>query len=36
MHLGYALIDSELDLHRFFIFNAMLIFGVALLGIVQS
>jgi len=36
MYLGYALIDSELDLRRFFIFNAMLIFAVALLGIAQS
>jgi len=36
MYLGYALMDSELDLRRFFIFNAMLIFAVALLGIAQS
>ncbi len=36
MYLGYALMDSELDLRRFFMFNAMLIFAVASLGIAQS
>jgi len=36
MYLGYALIDSEQDLRRFFTFNAMLIFAVAALGIAQS
>ena len=36
MYLGYALMDSELDLRRFFMFNAMLIIVVASLGIAQS
>ena len=36
MYLGYALIDSEQDLRRFFTFNAMLIFVVAALGIAQA
>jgi hypothetical protein len=36
MYLGYALIDSEQDLRRFFMFNALLLLGVASLGIAQS
>jgi len=36
MYLGYALMDSELELRKFFVFNALLIFAVALLGIAQS
>src|SRR4030095_266434 len=36
MYLGYALMDSEQDLRRFFMFNALLILGVASLGIAQS
>ncbi len=36
MYLGYALVDSELELRKFFMFNALLIFVVAMLGIVQS
>jgi hypothetical protein len=36
MYLGYALIDSELDLRKFFMFNALLIFVVSMLGIAQS
>jgi hypothetical protein len=36
MFLGYALIDSEQDLRRFFMFNAILILLVSCLGIAQS
>jgi hypothetical protein len=36
MYLGYALMDSEQDLRRFFIFNAVLILLVCCLGIAQS
>jgi hypothetical protein len=36
MHIGYALVDSELELRKFFMFNALLIFVVAILGIAQS
>jgi hypothetical protein len=36
MYLGYALMDSEQDLRLFFTFNAILILGVASLGIAQS
>jgi len=36
MYVGYALIDSELDLRKFFMFNALLIFVVSFLGIAQS
>src|SRR5579863_9662218 len=36
MYLGYALIDTEADLRKFFMFNALLIFAVSALGIVQS
>jgi len=36
MFVGYSLIDSELDLHRFFSFNTVLILIVNLLGIAQS
>jgi hypothetical protein len=36
MYLGYALLDSERDLRRFFSFNVVLILGVAGLGIAQS
>jgi hypothetical protein len=36
MYLGYALIDSESDLRRFFMFNALLILAVGCLGIAQS
>jgi hypothetical protein len=36
MYLGYALIDSELALRRFFMFNAALLFIVGGLGIAQS
>jgi hypothetical protein len=36
MFLGHALVDSELELRKFFMFNAVLIFVVALLGIAQS
>lgn len=36
MYLGYALMDSEQDLRRFFMFNVMLILLVAGLGIAQS
>jgi hypothetical protein len=36
MYLGYALIDSELELRKFFMFNAALIFVVASLGVAQS
>ncbi|HET8966537.1 MAG TPA: hypothetical protein VFN20_10005 [Candidatus Acidoferrum sp.] len=36
MYLGYALIDSELELRRFFMLNAALLFIVGGLGIAQS
>jgi hypothetical protein len=36
MYLGYSLIDSEQDLRRFFMFNAILILLVSSLGIAQS
>ena len=36
MNLGYALMDSEQDLRRFFTFNAILILLVSCLGIAQS
>src|SRR5215471_2561993 len=36
MYLGYALIDSERELRRFFMFNARLLLVVAGLGIAQS
>jgi hypothetical protein len=36
MYLGYALMDSEQDLRRFFMFNAVLILLVSCLGIAQS
>jgi hypothetical protein len=36
MYLGYALMDSEQDLRRFFMFNAVLILLVCSLGIAQS
>ena len=36
MFVGYSLIESELDLHRFFSFNTVLILIVNLLGIAQS
>jgi O-antigen ligase len=36
MYLGYALIDSELDLRRFFMFNAALLLVVGGLGIAQA
>jgi hypothetical protein len=36
MYLGYALMDSEQDLRRFFMFNAVLILLVSSLGIAQS
>lgn len=36
MYLGYALIDSELDLRKFFMFNALLIFVVSMLGTAQA
>jgi len=36
MFLGYALIDSEQDLRRFFMFNAILILLVSCPGIAQS
>lgn len=36
MYLGYALIDSEQELRRFFTFNALFLLGVGLLGIAQS
>jgi hypothetical protein len=36
MYLGYALIDSELDLRRFFMFNAVLLLVVGALGIAQA
>jgi hypothetical protein len=36
MYVGYALIDSEEDLRRFFTFNSILIIAVVGLGIAQS
>ena len=36
MYLGYALMDSEQELRRFFVFNGILILAVASLGIAQS
>jgi hypothetical protein len=36
MYLGYALMDSEQDLRRFFMFNAVLLLLVCGLGIAQS
>ena len=36
MYLGYALIDSEIELRRFFMFNAVLLLVVAGLGIAQA
>src|SRR5258708_28265665 len=36
MFVGYSLIESDLDLHRFFSFNTALILIVNLLGIAQS
>lgn len=36
MYLGYALVDSEQDLRRFFMFNAFLILAVGSLGIAQA
>ena len=36
MYLGYALMDSEKDLRRFFMFNAVLLLVVAGLGIAQA
>src|SRR6266480_1302532 len=36
MYLGYALMDSERDLRRFFMFNAFLILAVGSLGIAQA
>lgn len=36
MYLGYALVDSELELRRFFLFNAVLLLIVGGLGIAQS
>jgi hypothetical protein len=36
MYMGYALVNSEQELRRFFMFNALLILGVGLLGIAQS
>jgi hypothetical protein len=36
MYLGYALIDSERELRRFFVFNSLLLIAVAALGIAQS
>jgi hypothetical protein len=36
MYLGYALVDSEQDLRRFFMFNAFLILVVGSLGIAQA
>jgi hypothetical protein len=36
MYLGYALMDSEQDLRRFLMFNAILALAVASLGIAQS
>jgi hypothetical protein len=34
MYLGYALVDSELDLRKFFMFNALLVFVVAIVGLI--
>jgi hypothetical protein len=36
MYLGYALMDTEADLRKFFMFNIVLIFIVSVLGIAQS
>jgi hypothetical protein len=36
MYLGYALMDTEADLRKFFMFNALLIVAVSALGIAQS
>ena len=36
IYLGYALIDSELELRRFFMFNALLLLVVGGLGIAQA
>src|SRR5207249_3061963 len=36
MYLGYALVDSEPDLRRFFMFNVFLILVVGSLGIAQA
>jgi hypothetical protein len=36
MYLGYALVNSEQELRRFFTFNALLLLGVGSLGIAQS
>jgi hypothetical protein len=36
MYLGYALVDSEQDLRRFFMFNAFLILVVGSLGVAQA
>jgi len=36
MYLGYAFMESEQDLRRFFVFNAILVFAVCCLGIAQS
>jgi len=36
IYVGYALIESEVDLHKFFKFNTVLILIVASLGIAQS
>jgi hypothetical protein len=36
MYLGYAFMESEQDLRRFFVFNAILVLAVACLGIAQS
>ena len=36
MYLGYALIDSEVELRRFFLFNAVLLLIVGGLGIAQA
>ncbi len=36
MYLGYALMDSEKDLRRFFMFNALLLLVVGGLGIAQA
>jgi hypothetical protein len=36
MYLGYALVDSEHELRRFFAFNSLLLIAVAVLGIAQS
>jgi hypothetical protein len=36
MYVGYALLDSEQDLRRFFVFNSLLLLAVGGLGIAQS